>query len=49
MEAIYSSEKSVLLRRTTRRYIPKDSTLHDHRYENLKSYVTYFCLIGTIN
>jgi hypothetical protein len=25
--------------RTTRRYIPEDRTLHNHRYENLKSYI----------
>jgi hypothetical protein len=37
MEAIYSSETSVDFQRTTRRYIPEDDTLHNHRYENLKS------------
>jgi hypothetical protein len=37
MEAICSSETSVDVQRTTRRYIPEDSTLHDHRCENLKS------------
>jgi hypothetical protein len=26
--------------RTTRRYIPEDGTLHNHRFENLKSYIT---------
>jgi hypothetical protein len=25
--------------RTTRRYIPEDGTLHNHRCENLKSYL----------
>jgi hypothetical protein len=39
MEAIYSSETSVDFQRTTRRYIPEDSTLHNHRSENLKSYI----------
>jgi hypothetical protein len=39
MEAIYSSETSVDFQRTTRRYTPEDRTLHDHRYENLRSYI----------
>jgi hypothetical protein len=38
MEAACSSETSVDTQRTTRRYIPEDRTLHNHRYENLKSY-----------
>jgi hypothetical protein len=38
MDAIYSSEMSVDTQRTTRRYIPEDGTLHNHRCENLKSY-----------
>jgi hypothetical protein len=38
MEAICSSEKSVETQRTTRRLIPEDDTLHNHRCENLKSY-----------
>jgi hypothetical protein len=38
MEAIYSSETSVATQRTTRRHIPEDDTLHNHRCENLKSY-----------
>jgi hypothetical protein len=29
---------------TTRRYIPEDSTLHNHRCENLKSYILLLCL-----
>jgi hypothetical protein len=33
-----SSETSVETRRTTRRHIPEDDTLHNHRCENLKSY-----------
>jgi hypothetical protein len=37
METIRSSETSVDLHRTTRRYIPEDATLHYHRRENLKS------------
>jgi hypothetical protein len=39
MEAICSSDTSVGTQRTTRRYIPEDSTLHNHRCENLKSYI----------
>jgi hypothetical protein len=38
MEAIFSSETSVDFQRTTRRYIPEGSTLHNHRCENLKSH-----------
>jgi hypothetical protein len=38
MEAACSSETSLNIQRTTRRCIPKDSTLHTHRCENLKSY-----------
>jgi hypothetical protein len=40
MEAKCSSETSVDIQRTTRRYIPEDGTLHNHRCENLKSYIT---------
>jgi hypothetical protein len=41
-EAIRSSETSVNFQRTTRRYIPEDSTVHNHRCENLKSYIETF-------
>jgi hypothetical protein len=47
MEAIFSSEMSVDTQRTTRRHIPEDGTLHNHRCENLKSckiYFLYLCL-----
>jgi hypothetical protein len=39
MEAICSSETSVETQQTTRRYIPEDGTLHNHRCDNLKSYM----------
>jgi hypothetical protein len=35
MEPICSSETSVYFQRTTRRYIPEDDTLRNHRSENL--------------
>jgi hypothetical protein len=38
MEAVRSSETSAATQRTTRRHIPEDDTLHNHRCENLKSY-----------
>jgi hypothetical protein len=51
MEATFSSETSVDTLRTTRRYIPEDGTLHNHRCENLKSlfYVTCGCLVSIIS
>jgi hypothetical protein len=39
MEAISSSETSVEPQRTTRRHIPEDDTLQNHRCENLKFYM----------
>jgi hypothetical protein len=39
MEATCSSETSAGFKRTTRRYIPEDRTLHNHRSENLGSYI----------
>jgi hypothetical protein len=41
MEAICSSETSVASQQTELRHIPEDDTLHNHRCENLKSYVEY--------
>jgi hypothetical protein len=38
MEAIRSSETSGTTLRTTRRHVPEDDTLQNHRCENLKSY-----------
>jgi hypothetical protein len=37
MEAIRSSERSVLIR-ATRRHLPEDDNHHSHRRGNLKSY-----------
>jgi hypothetical protein len=44
MEAICSSETSVATQQNTRRHIPEDDTLHNHRCENLKSYKTFVYL-----
>jgi hypothetical protein len=38
---MFLSATSVDFQRTTRRYIPEDDTLHNHRCENLKSYKYY--------
>jgi hypothetical protein len=38
MEAIRSSETSGTTQRITRRHIPEEDTLQNHRCENLKSY-----------
>jgi hypothetical protein len=42
MEAIFSSETSVATEQITRRQIPEDDTLHNHRCESLKSYVEVY-------
>jgi hypothetical protein len=47
MEAICSSETSGATQRTTRRHIPEDYTLHNHRSENLKSYKTSFAIYNS--
>jgi hypothetical protein len=41
MEAISSSETSTYTR-TTPRHIAEDGILHNHRRENLKSYMKYY-------
>jgi hypothetical protein len=45
MEATCSSETSVDTQQTTRRYIPEDGTLYNHRCENRKSYISWFLLL----
>jgi hypothetical protein len=45
MEATYFYEKLVGFQRTIRRYIPEDTTLPNHRCENLKSYKSNYLLI----
>jgi hypothetical protein len=45
MEAMCSSETSVDIQRTARRYIPEVDTLHNHRCENLKSYISKYVLL----
>jgi hypothetical protein len=44
MEALCSSETSVATQQTTRRHIPEDYTLHNHRCENLKSNIQHLSL-----
>jgi hypothetical protein len=39
----YSSKTSVALQRSTLLYIPEDSTLHNHRRENIESYEMNYC------
>jgi hypothetical protein len=41
MEAICYSETSVGIQRSTRHYIPEESTIHNSRCENLKSYKSW--------
>jgi hypothetical protein len=43
MEAIRSSETSVLIR-ATRRHLPEDDNHHSYRRGNLKSYILRLCL-----
>jgi hypothetical protein len=48
MWSIYS-EMSVHLQQTTRRYIPEDRTLYNHRCDNLKSYIIRFDCDHTVS
>jgi hypothetical protein len=43
LEETCSSETPADFQRTTRRYIPEDGTLHNHRCENLNSYIFLTC------
>jgi hypothetical protein len=45
MEAKFSSETSVDFQRTARSYIPQYRTLHNRRFENLKSYIFIWSVI----
>jgi hypothetical protein len=45
MEETCSFETSVDFQPTERRYIPEERTLHNHRCENLKSYVSIRLII----
>jgi hypothetical protein len=47
MEAARTSETSVNVYQTTRRYNPEDSHLRTRRRENLKSYVIIIIIIIT--
>jgi hypothetical protein len=42
MEATCSSETSIDFQQSSRRYIPEERNHHNHRCENLKSYLVYF-------
>jgi hypothetical protein len=46
MEAIHSSVGLVDFQQTTQHYNPEDSTLHNDRCENLKSYFTTFFILS---
>jgi hypothetical protein len=48
MEAIRSSETSVLIR-ATRRHLPEDDNHHSHRRGNLKSYIYLVKLLLFLN
>jgi hypothetical protein len=48
MDEIYSSETSIDFQRITRRYIPEDSTVHNYRFENLKSHMLYILVADII-
>jgi hypothetical protein len=47
MKETCSSETSVDFKRTTRRCIPEDTTLHNRRWENLRSYKMKYGIVGT--
>jgi predicted GIY-YIG superfamily endonuclease len=43
------ASKQVATQRTTRRHIPEDDTLQNHRCENLKSYTTLYLFTCSLN
>jgi hypothetical protein len=45
MEAIYSSEMSVNFQWNTRHCISEDTTFHNHRCEDLQSYIRQFVVL----
>jgi hypothetical protein len=45
MEVTCSSETSVNFQRITLHYILEDKILHDHRCENIKSYIKTYTLV----
>jgi hypothetical protein len=44
-EAACSSETSIYILRTTRRYIPEDKILHNHSHQNIKSYIRNYSIV----
>jgi hypothetical protein len=48
MEATCYSETSIDFQPTTMRYIPADTTLHNHRCENLRSYMVPLLFNDTV-
>jgi hypothetical protein len=48
MEVIRYLETSVDFQRITLRYIPEDSTLHNHRCQNLTSYIRAVLFLKTV-
>jgi hypothetical protein len=48
MEAICSSETLVATQQTIQCYRPEDDTLHNHRCENLKSYIYRLFLLDAV-
>jgi hypothetical protein len=49
MKATCSSKTSSDFKRTTRRYSPEDRTLHNHRCENLRSYISWLVSTGDVS
>jgi hypothetical protein len=49
MEARCSSETLIDTQRTTRRYIPENGVLHNHRCENLESCTEVVSIINSLD